>query len=128
MYYCRDCGFEFEAPEIITETHGLSAPPYERDLCCPRCKGRRFREKVGGYCRCCGAKLTGQTDYCSEKCRAKGEAMWRRELKRRSRSLSDPLNKIVRETDDYNRENGTRYSYGQYVALVRPRLKGKKRR
>ena len=44
--------------------------------------------------------------------------MRRREALRRKRERSLPLNVIIRQLEEYNRINGTSYSYGQYVALV----------
>ena len=67
----------------------------------------------------CGAKLpAGASSYCDEGCRIKGEKMRRREALRRKREHSLPLNVIIRQLEEYNRINGTSYSYGQYVALV----------
>lgn len=30
MFYCRNCGFEFEKPENIYENHGMLSPPFEK--------------------------------------------------------------------------------------------------
>lgn len=129
MYYCPACSAEFEKPMLTAETHGLDTPPYEIREVCPSCKRTGFYEKTTTHCRCCGAKLPdGTADYCSPACRAKGERLWERERRRRRLAFSSPVSQIVRELVRYNRENQTRYSYGQYVALIRPRLtKGKKR-
>lgn len=38
-YRCTQCGYIFETPETLEETHGLSSPPYEQFDVCPRCQG-----------------------------------------------------------------------------------------
>ncbi len=123
MYYCKNCGREFEEPEKSYETHIFTDTPFELFYVCPTCKSQNFREKNVTHCRCCGGKLTkGQEEYCSEACRNKGEKLWRRELKRRRNAMKNPLNLIVMECNEYNKQNNTRYSYGQYVAIIRPKL------
>ena len=52
--------------------------------------------------------------------------MWQREVKKRRNSLKSPLQMVVKECAEYNKAHGTKYSYGQYVALVRPKLKKEK--
>lgn len=129
MYYCKNCGKEFEKPEKTYETHHLSNPPFELLYVCPTCKSSNFYEKSSTHCRCCGSRLpSGVSEYCSHSCKIKGEKMWRRELKKRQADLKDPLKMIVKECNIYNNSHGTRYSYGQYVALIRPKLlkEGKK--
>lgn len=132
MYYCPECGLEFTKPQKDIEIHGLDSPPYETIYCCPNCSGTSFYEKNTTHCRCCGAKLSeNKTDYCSESCEKKGEKLWLREIKRRKMHLADPLYRVVREVNLYNLKNGTNYSYGQYVALIKPKrskkCSGKKR-
>lgn len=123
MYYCKNCGAEFLEPEKTYETHIFTDTPFELLYICPSCKSGNFHEKNLTHCRCCGGRLpTGQNEYCSDNCRSKGEKLWKKELKRRRNQLTDPLNMIVRECKNYNEENGTRYSYGQYVALIRPKI------
>ena len=129
MYYCKNCGNDFEEPEKIYETHLLSYPPFELLYVCPRCKSENFHDKNLTHCRCCGARLPKSTEeYCSPSCKLKGEKMWRRELKKRQDLLKNPLQMITKECNIYNKSNGTNYSYGQYVALIRPKLlkEGKK--
>lgn len=119
MYHCTDCGKEFLTPRLITETHGLSEPPYERIFICPICGSERMRIVQNLYCRCCGARLPEfRFDYCNERCRKRGELLWLRETHRRLRRETDPLEITVAAAERYNREHGTSYSYGQYVALV----------
>ena len=129
MYYCSDCGCEFETAATLTETHGFDYPPFEERRSCPFCGSRNIKEKTVFYCRCCGARLAKQEkEYCSPSCRKKGEQMRRREMKRKRLVFSSPLFETVREVDEYNRNNATDYSYGQYVTLIKPHLKrgGKK--
>lgn len=123
MYYCSDCGCEFETAEVYKETHGFLYPPFEERSCCPNCKSENIRLKNISHCRCCGAKLNGKKEYCSETCRTKGEAMWKAERKKRKLGRTSPLNRIVLETEEYNKKHRTSYSYGQYVALIMPKLK-----
>ena len=126
MYYCPECGLEFANAKKDFETHGLDIPPYEPTYCCPNCNGVSFYEKTTTHCRCCGSKLNNDCkDYCSEACAKKGEKLWIREMKRRKLHVSDPLYVTVREVNLYNLKNGTNYSYGQYVALIKPK-RGKK--
>jgi len=121
MYYCPDCGSSFEKPEKSYERHSLDNPPYEKIYLCPKCLGDNFFEKSTTHCRCCGAKLrTGLDEYCSDACRKKGEKLWKREIKRRKLILSNPLNQIIKELKIYNQLHSTNYSYGQYIALIRP--------
>lgn len=128
MYYCVDCGCEFETAQSYTETHSLERPPYEEGRRCPFCGGLSIKVKAVSYCRCCGAKLAnGEKEYCSPSCRKRGEALRRRELNRKREMYSSPLFRAVRETDEYNKAHGTSYSYGQYVTLIKPRLSRKRR-
>lgn len=123
MYYCKNCGYEFSEPDKTYETHMFTDTPFELLYICPNCKSSNFHEKNLTHCRCCGGKLPpSQTEYCSENCRSRGEKLWRKELRRRRNQLTDPLNTVVRECKVYNAEHGTNYSYGQYVALIRPKI------
>lgn len=54
-YQCHECDRRFEEPDIITETHGLETPPYEKIGVCPYCKGY-FEEMT--QCRICGQYFT----------------------------------------------------------------------
>lgn len=127
MYCCRECGYEFKNPVKLTERHNLDTPPFESIYVCPVCNSCDFEEKPVYYCSCCGAKLgQGKTDYCSEACKSKGEKLWQKELKRKKLLSDSSLYSLVREVEKYNHKNGTKYSYGQYVALVKTQKKGKK--
>lgn len=123
MYYCKNCGSEFEEPEKQYETHCFTDTPFELYYICPKCKSSNFHQKNTTHCRCCGSRLPkGNEEYCSASCRSKGEKMWRRELKRRQSEMTSPLKMVVRECAIYNQTHNTAYSYGQYVAIIRPKL------
>lgn len=123
MFYCKNCGHEFSEPEKSYETHMFSDAPFELFYMCPNCKSRNFYEKNLTHCRCCGGRLPkDRVEYCCEACELKGEKLWKKELKRRKKELANPLNMVVKECILYNGENNTNYSYGQYVALIRPKL------
>lgn len=42
MYKCGDCDAVFEELKVITESHGLNEPPFERFYVCPDCGGERI--------------------------------------------------------------------------------------
>lgn len=129
MYYCSDCSCEFETAALFTETHGFTSPPFEELGCCPFCGSGNVKEKAGSYCRCCGARLgNSEREYCSPSCRKRGEEMRRWEIKKKRLVFSSPIFQVVREVDEYNRKNGTDYSYGQYVTLIKPYLKKGRRK
>ena len=68
-------------------------------------------------CSVCGVRFTStsrHSEYCSAECSEYGREQKRRAY-RKSRSL-EPLLSICREIDAYNKEHGTRLSYGQYVS------------
>jgi len=46
IYKCNDCGYEFEYPKIIEESHGLDTPPYERFAVCPCCLDTDYDEII----------------------------------------------------------------------------------
>lgn len=120
MIVCSDCGSEFEKPEIYREAHSLSAPPFEKRRCCPFCKSENIHEKSLTHCRCCGARLINGDEYCSDRCRERGEAMWRRERLRRRLLKANPISRIIKAADEYNAAHGTNYSYGEFVAYIMP--------
>lgn len=129
MYYCADCGCEFETADVCKEVHSFTEPPYEEVLLCPVCKNATIRAKTVSYCRCCGAKVSGgEKEYCSPSCRKKGEEMHKLELKKKRQMYSSPLFETVREVDEYNKINRTDYSYGQYVTLIKPYINRRKRK
>ena len=129
MFYCKDCGFEFEKPLKLFDKHNLETPPYEKLNVCPACKSTRIEERLITHCRCCGARLNGDIkDYCSEACKKNGEQLRNIESKRRKIQLESPLNMLVREVNEYNTRNNTKYSYGQYVAIILPKMKAEKKK
>lgn len=117
MYYCTDCSAKFEYVEIVFETHGLSTPPYERVKRCPFCHGTELLEKENCHCRFCGSRLEDSGEYCSDKCKKLGEKYYAEQTARRKLFSSSPVAAAVREIEEYNKANGTEYSYGQYFAL-----------
>ena len=47
IYICNDCGYSFEEPEKIVETHYEIPPPNkEYFYCCPCCGGEDFDEII----------------------------------------------------------------------------------
>lgn len=124
MYYCKNCTGEFITAETVTETHGLPTPPYEEMLHCPLCGSNDYYEKTVKHCHCCGAKIIGgEGEYCSSTCRNKGERMWSEQIDKNRKMYVSEINKALREVEAYNEENRTNYSYGQFVAIVRPDMK-----
>lgn len=119
MYICTDCGHKFSKAEKITETHGLSSPPYEEISVCPACKSENFHKQNYEFCRFCGARLkSGAVDYCSEKCRRRGTLARLKEKRRKKHIADSDIYRTVRRVEIYNHKHGTRYSYGQYTALI----------
>lgn len=128
MYICLECNTAFENPKTLTETHGLTSPPYEVLYVCPNCKGTNYKPREIKYCHCCGARLNAsQKEYCSASCESKGQKLKRQEQKRHKLLRESYIYKVVREVEEYNRHNNTRLSYGQYVALVMNVKKGKRK-
>ncbi|MBE6781262.1 MAG: DUF2116 family Zn-ribbon domain-containing protein [Ruminococcaceae bacterium] len=117
MYCCTDCKKEFEFVEVVFESHGLDTPPYERRHRCPFCHSGNFFELPDNHCRFCGSKMEKEGDYCSERCRVAGESYFEKQRKSREIFASSPVAKAVREIAEYNKKNGTKYSYGQYFSL-----------
>lgn len=118
MYYCQDCEKKFNYLKREEEKHGLSSPPYEVFYVCPYCGGSRIQKIEPRYCKCCGARMYGSGDYCSASCKKRGEYMWKMQRRRQQLLKESPLFAAVREVDEFNRNNGTHLSYGQYFALV----------
>ena len=120
MYYCPDCGNEFETPEKYEEKHGFTEPPYEMFLVCPNCKSTSFYLKSTTHCRCCGAKLPkDKTEFCSNDCKIKGMKLRAEQLKQKLLKSNGPLSTFVREIENQNNKYGTDYTYGQYVSLLK---------
>ena len=117
MYYCKDCGEEFDFVEVVFETHGLDTPPYERIKRCPYCHGSNYEEKKNTHCSFCGSKLRNAGEYCSRRCEKAGEIYFARQTENRRKFASSPIAAAVREVAEYNRIHKTKYSYGQYFAL-----------
>ena len=121
--YHRDC-YEKLGRCIHSPAHAADYewkfPYQESELCtCPSCGERTLRSEE--HCRCCGAKLTSSgNEYCSDACRRRGEEMWRRERIRRKLANANPISRIIKETEEYNRAHGTDYTYGEYVAYILP--------
>ena len=121
MYRCTDCKKRFRIANEYYEQRGLSSPPYERFLSCPHCNGT-LEEIKEERCKCCGARLPeGVHNYCNKTCKNRGERMWVRQSYRRRKWSQSPLARMIEAVDNYNKLNGTRYSYGQYVALIYPK-------
>lgn len=117
MYRCTDCGREFEYVKVVFETHGLSTPPYERRKLCPFCDSENYEELKNIFCRFCGRRLAKAGEYCSDRCRVSGKNAYKRDKEKRQQFESSPVVQTVRELALYNKEHGTKYSYGQYISL-----------
>ncbi len=128
MYYCNDCKSKFEKPLIKAESHSLTCPPFEKVYLCPFCKTTNFEEMEIAHCRCCGARIIDNTgDFCSDKCRLRFEKLKTAEFKHKKQVNDSAIYKFVREVEEYNKLHNTKYSYGQYVAYIKPTLKEKKK-
>ena len=127
MFYCTECGLEFYNAKKIYERHSLDSPPYEKILCCPNCCSHSITELKATHCRCCGIKLSSsQKDYCSDSCKKRGELLWKKQTENYTLLCESPLNKMVREVEEYNIKNHTNLSYGQYVAFIKYKRKKRK--
>ena len=94
MYKCADCLKSFSEPEYFEERHGLDTPPYERFACCPGCKSTDLMID----------------DLCDEESALKSvriAAFERCSVAER-----------IREIAEYNRRNGTNYSYSDYERII----------
>ena len=120
MYYCTDCKIHIENPKAVKRK---TASGEKIKLLCPVCLNELI-VSAPEYCRYCGVKLNSQNEdgYCSDECKRAGKRLWTRELRRRQKIKDDPIARILRMLTSYNRENNTKYSYGQFVALVLPKL------
>ena len=119
MYGCQDCKKEFEYVEVVFERHGLSTPPFERVKLCPFCHSANFSEIRVNHCGYCGSKLREEGEYCSSLCRKKGMELRKKEERKREFLKNSLIAKAIAEVEEYNRANGTNYSYGQYYSLNR---------
>lgn len=121
MFYCLNCESEFEKAASFKESHGLSSPPYEEISCCPNCGSESIHEKWHKYCLNCGKTLyESNSFFCSEACRKRGKEIWSKELSDRRKRRNSEINKILKELREYNALHKTNYSYGQFVAIIRP--------
>ncbi len=120
MYICKDCKKKFAVPFTFFEEHGLDTPPYEKFTVCPHCKGENIKIIETRHCKCCGARLKYENrgEYCNERCRKRGERLWKLEEQRRKKRMNSPLNEVLNKLKEYNEEHKTRLSYGQFVAKV----------
>ena len=116
MYQCRDCGSRFEDADVK-----IINKDCEKKIC-PLCSGW-ITPIQNTHCRYCGAKLPkGAQEYCNEYCRKNGNLMWEKERIRRKKDFESSMSLMQRLTGSYNLKYHTRYSYGQFVTLVYPRL------
>lgn len=123
MYYCTDCGKEFENPKVRYERHGMGEAPFEEYLYCPHCSSDSIKEETLRYCRCCGRKLPDKRRwYCNNDCKTRGEKLWRIERERRRRLEGNSIIRISAKIEQYNKAHGTNYSYGFFVANVLPKM------
>ena len=126
MYYCTDCKMFIEDPIYRTRRRGGEK---RRMALCPLCAGELIIS-APEYCRYCGSRLTGEEKdgFCTDNCRRLGKKLWTKEMRRRRKIKEDPIARVLRMLDTYNREHSTKYSYGQFVSLVLPKLERKHRR
>ena len=128
MYYCKDCNHKFEKPLIKPESHRLCSPPFEKIYLCPFCKSTNFTEIEIFHCRCCGARLIDSNgEFCSDKCKVRFEKLKRAEYKHKKQLNENALYQFMREVEAYNQKHNTKYSYGQYVAHIKPKLEEAKK-
>ena len=123
MYQCEECNRRFEMPKKVIETHGQTSPPFEVFYVCPFCNSTSYKKIKIKYCKCCGRRLNNSNDnYCNDNCRITAAKLYRREELRKQAITISPLNKLINEVLKYNKTHGTNYSYGQYVAIIKPKL------
>lgn len=126
MYYCTDCNIFVEDPKF--KNFKISGR-IEKRAFCPVC-GKKLVFSSPEYCRYCGRRLADTTTdgYCDDYCRRHGKKLWTREIRRRKKIKDDPIARILRMLTSYNNEHKTRYSYGQFVSLILPKLEKKEMR
>lgn len=126
MYCCLDCNRKFEKPLKVNERHGLSCPPFESFSVCPFCRSTDFKEVIASHCRCCGARiLDDKNGFCSNACKVQYERLKKAEYKCKKQAFESPLYSLLREVEEYNKLHKTSFSYGQYVAIVKPKISRK---
>ena len=68
-------------------------------------------------------RLYGENEnYCNDSCRLTAKRLEEKERKRQKALRESPLTVLIREVDEYNKNNNTNFSYGQYVTLIKPKL------
>ncbi len=117
MYRCQDCEKSFRYVEVVFEKHDLNSPPYERIKRCPFCKSLNYRSYRECYCGCCGAPTEDGREYCNDSCKRVGEALKEAEKKKQQFIRNFDVSRAIKEVDEYNRRNKTKYSYGQYFNM-----------
>ena len=117
MYRCLDCKGEFCFVKIDVERHGLDTPPFARRSLCPYCESDNIIYDTEPHCRYCGSRLREKKDYCSADCRRRDYICRQMDEKRRKYLADSPLTAAIKEVESYNKEHGTRLTYGQYFAL-----------
>lgn len=133
---CKICGKAFESKRG------------DAVYCSPQCqydgqkkrKNEYYRRKYGQdqqappprFCDICGVEIpkdSPRKKYCSEECAYKG--MLKRsekcnqikraeeaKAKTNKRKTIPPLDKILKDLNQYNKKHGTHLSYGQYVQMI----------
>lgn len=119
MYYCKECEKEFKMPKVFFENHDCPYPHGEKSSLCPICLGENIIKREPRYCKCCGARLYKEGDYCNKTCKKRGEILWEMERQRKRDWQSSPLYNALKEVEDYNLQNNKNLSYGQYFAMVK---------
>ncbi len=116
MYKCKKCGAVFNCYDIFMERYYPSVMPSVPAKHCPSCKSEKVTVYDGKYCACCGIVIDEWQEYCSAECEHTAKLLQEREEKRKRLVRSFEISLAVREVEDYNREHGTRLSYGEYFA------------
>lgn len=117
MYKCKKCETVFNYCDMFDSRLYPNVPYGTARQFCPTCKSTEVSHYDGTYCGCCGMPISHNLDYCSDSCRKMAAELYEREERRRKIIQDFELSAAIREVDDYNRENGTRLSYGKYFSL-----------
>ena len=117
MYKCKKCETVFNYCDMFDSRLFPNVPYGTERQFCPTCKSTEVSHYDGTYCGCCGMPISHTLDYCSDACRKMAAELYEREERRRKIIQDFELSAAIREVDDYNRENGTRLSYGKYFSL-----------
>ncbi len=131
MYRCKDCGKIMENPQKIYEEDNSLLNLRKYHFVCTKCKSENIVEREKHYCGCCGKLLPeGRKNYCSAKCRKRGEEIYERQRKNYNDLVKSPLFSLVREIEDYNQTHNTHLTYGEYTEKIRREKEnaGKKRK